>query len=242
MRYGIFSDIHANLEALEAVIDAYDKESVDAYLCIGDLVGYAVNPKECIKIVQDAATVTVAGNHDWAAADLFSTDYFNEYAAEAISWTKNNLDAGSKNLLKALGLIYVNKDLTLVHGTLDAPAVFQYTNDEYSAQATFGLLETKACFIGHTHVPGYFVDAGAGRIAYFQEERIHLEEGKKYIVNVGSVGQPRDGNPQASFCVYDTETKDILIKRAGYDAGAARKKIIEAGLPRFLGDRLLIGR
>ena len=242
MRYGIFSDIHSNLEALESVISAYKNESVDNYLCIGDVVGYAANPKECIERVRNITAVTVAGNHDWATVNLFSIDFFNEYAKEAISWTMRNIGNADSDFLKSLKLFYKNEDLTIVHGTLDNPQEFNYLTDGYIAEETFSIMETNTCFVGHTHKPGVFMKGIDGRIHYSQDEPCYIRPENKYIINVGSVGQPRDGDPKAAYCIYDTEKKEILIKRVGYDILAQRNKIIDSGLPKFLGDRLLMGR
>lgn len=242
MRYGIFSDIHSNLEALEAVIEAYKKEGIDKYLCVGDIVGYAANPRECIEKVKMLAMITVAGNHDWASVDLFSMDYFNPLAKEAIIWTQRNLDDQGRYFLEGPKLIYKNEDLTMVHGTLDEPQDFNYMTDGYTASKTFELLEINICFVGHTHVPGTFIKSENGRIQYQAESNSDIKEGNKYIINVGSVGQPRDGDPRAAYCIYDTDKKNIQIKRVNYDTQAARKKIIAEGLPGFFGERLIIGR
>lgn len=242
MRYGIFSDIHSNLEALDAVIEDYKKEEIDRYLCVGDVVGYAANPKECIGKVKRLTMVTVAGNHDWASVNLFSTDYFNPNALEAVSWTTRNLDEQCRYFLEHLILVYKNEDLTMVHGTLDKPGDFNYMTDGYIASRTFELLETNICFVGHTHVFGVFVKSKDGRIQYQEESSIDIKEDNKYIINVGSVGQPRDANPKAAYCIYDTEKKNVQIQRISYDIQATRQKIINEGLPRFLGERLLMGR
>jgi predicted phosphodiesterase len=242
MRYGIFSDVHSNLEALEAVIEAYKQEDIDKYLCAGDVVGYAANPKECIDKVKMLAMITVAGNHDWASVDLFSTDYFNPVASKAISWTKSNLGNQDRYFLELLKLIYQNEDLTLVHGTLDNPQDFDYMLDGYAASKTFALIETRLCFVGHSHVAGIFIQDVKGRIDYQEDNSIDIKDGFKYIINVGSVGQPRDGNPKATYSIYNTDKRQIQIKRISYDIEKARNKIIDAGLPRFLGDRLLVGK
>lgn len=242
MRYGIFSDVHSNLEALEAVLSAYKEELIDKYLCIGDLVGYASNPAECIEKVRDAATITVAGNHDWATVDLFSLDCFNPFARQAVIWTRHKLNRQQLYFLESLRLVYSNDDLTFVHGTLDSPEDFNYLTDIDFAQATFAALETTVCFVGHTHVPEIFIKDKEGELHYLQGDSCSIEQGNKYIVNVGSVGQPRDGNPESAYCIYDTDKKEFQIKRTKYDVELTRKKIIEAGLPKFLGDRLLSGR
>lgn len=242
MRYGVFSDVHSNLEALDAVIDAYKNEAIDRYLCVGDIVGYAANPNECLDKVKTMAAVTIAGNHDWASVDLFSLDYFNPVAKEAVIWTEQNIGDNSRYFLAALKPVYQNPDLTLVHGTLNAPQEFNYLSDGYAAAETFNLLETKLCFVGHTHRPEVFIKDREGRMYYSRDNFIELQEANKYIVNVGSVGQPRDGNPDAIYCVYDSDKKEIHLKRVNYDIETARRKILAAGLPQFLGDRLLAGR
>lgn len=242
MRYAIFADVHSNLEALEAVLAAYENESIDKYLCVGDVVGYAANPRECIQNLKNICTITVAGNHDWASVNLFSTDKFNNFAAEAIFWTRQNLGEGDRYFLEALKLTYQNEDLTLVHGTLDRPGDFNYLTDGYIAEETFNLMQTNVCFIGHSHVAGIFIKGQDDRITYRQDNSMDIKQENKYIINVGSVGQPRDGIPYAAYCVYDTKEKELWIKRVNYDRETTRKKIIAAGLPGFLGDRLMMGR
>jgi len=242
MRYGIFADVHSNLEALERVLGAYKEESIDKYLCAGDVVGYAANPHECIEKIKTPVMVTVAGNHDWAMVDLFSVDYFNPVARQAILWTRDNLDEETRYFLGSLTLLYKNEDLTLVHGTLHQPGDFNYMADSYAARETFRLLETNVCFLGHSHIAGIFIKYKDGRIDYQADTPLNLEDGRKYIVNAGSVGQPRDGNPKAAYCIYDTGKKEIQIKRISYDIKAASRKIIDAGLPPFLGERLFLGR
>jgi len=242
MRYGIFSDVHSNLEALTAVIDAYKKEKIDLYLCAGDIVGYAANPKECINKVDALAMATVAGNHDLASVGLFSVTRLNSLAKDAILWTREVLGYSERYFLESLKPVYQNVDLTLVHGTLNHPEDFNYMTDIYLAKETFDILNTDLCFIGHTHIPGVFIRDIKGNIEYKEEMSLNIIEGNKYIVNVGSVGQPRDRNPMAAFCIYDTEKKQVWIKRIGYNIEAAVNKIIRAGLPRFLADRLFVGR
>lgn len=242
MRYGIFADVHANLEALEAVIAAFKKESIDAYLCAGDVVGYAANPMECINKVRSLAMVTVAGNHDWAAVSLTSPETFNSFAKDAILWTRKQLDDSGRGYLEALKLMYKNEFLTLVHGTLDNPRDFNYMTDGYKAEETFRLMETDICFIGHTHIPGVFIKEANDCISYRPDSSVGINKVNKYIVNVGSVGQSRDSSPSAAYCIYDTGKKEVQIKRVEYDLKSARKKILESGLPAFLADRLLVGK
>jgi diadenosine tetraphosphatase ApaH/serine/threonine PP2A family protein phosphatase len=186
--------------------------------------------------------VVVAGNHDWAAVNLFSDEYFNPVARQAIIWTRHNLNDKCRSFLESLKLTYKNKDLILTHGTLQNPQNFDYMTDGYIAEGTFRLLETDICFVAHTHVAGLFIKDNDNSLSYSQETCINIKAGNKYIVNVGSVGQPRDGNPDAAYCIYDTDKKKIQMKRIAYDIENTRKKIIDANLPKFLGDRLLTGR
>jgi putative phosphoesterase len=229
MRYGIFSDIHANLEALEAVIEAFKNENIDKYFCLGDFVGYGADPVKCVSRVRSLDLTAVAGNHDRGVVGLFPERSFNRQALEALRWTKDHLTPQCGDFLISLGLLYEDAGMTLVHGTLEHPENFDYMLDERTATRSFALLHTGYLFVGHTHVPGIYVGTTG-------------KDMQKYIVNVGSVGQPRDNNPQAAYCVYDTDTRLVRIKRVAYDVETARKKIIGAGLPRILGDRLLSGR
>jgi len=242
MRYGIFSDVHSNIDALQAVVKAYKKEAIDAYFCVGDVVGYAANPIECINEVRRLTKATIVGNHDRASIDLLSSNYFNPVAAQAIAWTKDHLDNKDRAFLQSLKFVYQDEDLTLVHGTLATPEDFSYMVDYYSARETFLLLKTPVCFLGHTHVASAFIKAEGDTISYSALGEITIEGSCRYIINVGSVGQPRDSNPHAAYGIYDTKTKVVEIKRVAYDIQATRNRIADAGLPRFLGDRLLVGR
>jgi putative phosphoesterase len=241
MRFGIFSDVHSNLPALDAVFAAFTRESIDKYICIGDMVGYAANPKECIAKIRQLNPLLVAGNHDWASVDLFNTRYFNPIAKEAVEWTKGQLSSEEKKFLKSLELVFTDNNFILVHGTLDNPEDFNYLYDQLDAQVTFELMAANICFVGHTHIPGVFVQEN-NHISYHQQYPLIISGQKKYIVNTGSVGQPRDRNPQASYCIFDTGTNSLEIKRIDYDVKEAQKMILAAGLPAFLSERLAVGR
>lgn len=212
------------------------------YLCLGDIVGYGANPIECIQITKDIARVVIAGNHDWAVAGLAPLEYFNDWAKQAVLWTQENIDSTNHNFLKSLRLTYENGDLVLAHGSLDRPEEFNYIVDTLQASKTFALTRRPICFLGHTHSAGAFIQDKRGKIDYQRQARIKLQEGYRYIVDVGSVGQPRDGNNKACYCIYDTEGKEVLIKRASYNIKAAQEKIVANGLPQFLADRLSMGR
>jgi len=237
MRYGIFSDVHSNLEAFEAVLDAYKKEKIDQYIFAGDIVGYGANPKECIKLLREINPQAVCGNHDWGAAEKTPLDYFNDYARQALIWTRDILDEAEIRYLADLKLIYKDNDLTVAHASLDDPQAFEYILDLQTARKSLEILETPLGIVGHSHVPFILVEE-EGYPRALKEYKVKLQEGKKYLVNCGSVGQPRDLDPRAAYCVYDTQDKTIEIKRLEYDIKTAQEKILDAGLPKNLAYRL----
>lgn len=224
------------------MLEAYQKERIDKYLCIGDVVGYGADPQACIEKVNSLGDmITLAGNHDWAAVDLFSTDDFNPVAQEAVFWTREHLEERGKIFLQSLKLIYDIENFVLVHSSLENPQDFNYLVNIYDCAATFRLLQSSICFIGHTHVPVVFIQDKQGNFRYQDVTAIKIEPENKYIINVGSIGQPRDSIPHSAYCIFDTESQEVQIKRVKYDVFKARRKIIEAGLPQFLADRLLTG-
>jgi len=240
MRYGILSDIHSNLEALQAVLRLYKEEGVEDFFCLGDIVGYGANPKECLDIVRDLKVVCVAGNHDWAVSGRLNPIYFNPVAKEAIFWTQKQLSSEDKDFLKSLELIFKNDDLIMVHGTLSEPERFHYMVYVSQAEAMFHLMDRGVCFIGHTHAPQVIIQKGE-EAQRLDELKVEIQMGQKYIINVGSGGQPRDGNSMAAYCIYDTDTRVIEVKRAPYDIKTAQEKILESGLPVSLAERLAVG-
>jgi len=241
MRYALLSDIHGNLEALQAVVDEFSKHEVDECLCLGDIVGYGADPKECIRTVQFLKpTAYVAGNHEWGVTGRLGLDYFNENARMALEWTQKALDDNEIEYLKSFPLIYNNDKFTIVHSSLEHPEEFPYVIDKEDAFPTLNMMKTKICFLGHSHVGGiYYSDKE--KIARFKDTKIKLDRGKKYVINVGSVGQSRDFDPRASFAVYDVDKNIVEIIRVDYDIKAAQGKILKAGLPARLASRLSSG-
>jgi predicted phosphodiesterase len=240
MRFAIFSDIHANLEAFEAVMaDARDRKCTD-FVCLGDVVGYNANPHECVARVREMDCPIVKGNHDEQASLIESSRDFNEMAEQAIQWTRDNLTEEDKDWLRDLLFQRQVRDFTIVHATLDTPQQWGYVFNNLDAAASFTYQHTTVCFFGHTHVPMAFIrDDGVHRVRI---EQLRIEPSKKYFINVGSVGQPRDANWRAAYCVYDIENNSVEQRRVKYDVKATQKKIIEAGLPHVLAERLAIGR
>jgi predicted phosphodiesterase len=240
MRFAIFSDIHANLEALEAVLADAQERAVTSYVCLGDVVGYNANPHECVQRVREMECPIVKGNHDEQASLAESSRDFNELAEHAIEWTRANLTADDKDWLRDLRLERQVRDFTIVHATLDTPAQWGYVFNNLDAAASFTYQYTTLCFFGHTHVPMAFVrDDGVRRTNL---EQMQIDSGKKYFINAGSTGQPRDGDWRAAYCIYDSEKNVVELHRVKYDVETAQAKIIKAGLPRLLAERLGLGR
>ena len=240
MRYAVLSDIHSNLEALEAVLADARAQSCDQYVCLGDVVGYNANPSECVKCIQDLGCPVVKGNHDEQASIAVSTESFNEMAEEAIGWTREHLSADDKAWLADLRLTRQVRDFTIVHASLDTPERWDYVFDDLDAIASFTYQHTALCFFGHTHWPTAFVrDDTVRRITVGQ---IMLTAGRKYFINPGSIGQPRDRDWRAGYCIYDTERQVVEERRVKYDLETAQRKIREAGPPDRLADRLAFGR
>lgn len=242
MRYAIFSDMHSNLEAYQAFLEDARKEGINGYLCVGDIVGYGANPRECIGLTRELGCPVVCGNHDWAAASKIIIEYFNYNAQKAILWTMEALDDVDKNYLANLNLVYQDEEFTLVHGSLDRPQEFGYVLDQEEAARSIHFQQTPLCFIGHSHTAEIFYENKGGYIDYTVKPKLKMEAGRKYLVNVGSVGQPRDGDWRSSYCIYDNEKKTLHIKRLEYDLKKAQEKILQADLPSRLAMRLAQGR
>ena len=240
MRLAILGDVHANLEALETVIEATRKEKVEGYYCVGDLVGYGAQPSECIKIIQDLKCETVAGNHDHAALGRTPIEFFNPDARLAVEWTRRKLTEADTKFLGSLPYTIEKEDFTISHATLHTPQFFEYIQTIFDAQLSFDVLKNSICFLGHSHVPVNFFDTMP--ISYNMEAKVKLTKGRRILCNVGSVGQPRDGNPRAAWGLYDTSKRQVEVRRLEYDIASAAKKIIDAGLPKANAERLFLGR
>ncbi|MFN2541616.1 MAG: metallophosphoesterase [Chthoniobacterales bacterium] len=240
LRYAIFSDIHSNLEAFEAVLRDATEQKCTHYVCLGDIVGYNANPHECVERVRAMDCPVVKGNHDEAASLLESSRDFNELAESAIRWTRDHLTEEDKAWLRDLRLLRPVRDFTIVHATLDTPAQWAYVFNNLDAAASFTYQHTPVCFFGHTHVPMAFIrDEGVHRVKI---DQLHIERGKKYFINTGSVGQPRDSDWRAAYCIFDIENDVVELRRVRYPLDAAQKKILDAGLPPLLAERLALGR
>lgn len=240
MKFAIIADIHANLDAFQVVLEDCKKQQVTHYACLGDVVGYNANPKECLDIVRAMNMPCVKGNHDEYCSSEEHLEGFNPAAAEAVNWTRKQLTEEDRLWLRELKYTRMVTNFTIVHATLDGPQRWGYVFDKLAAAASFTYQNTSICFFGHTHVPVAFMKDSVVRGGTYSKFKV--EQGKKYFVNVGAVGQPRDNNPKSAYVVYDTLECTIELRRLDYDIAAAQKKILAAGLPERLAERLAYGR
>jgi predicted phosphodiesterase len=240
MKYAIIADIHANLEALEVVLKDAKEQHCTHYACLGDVVGYNANPKECLDIIREMGMPCIKGNHDEYCSNEGAMEGFNPYAAEAVSWTRKQLSPEDRKWLRELKYLRLVASFSIVHATLDGPQRWGYVFDRLAAAASFTYQNTNVCFFGHTHVPVAFIRDSVVRGGTYSKFKV--EPGRKYFVNVGAVGQPRDGNPKAGYVVYDLDEGTIELRRLDYDIASAQAKIIKAGLPPRLAERLALGR
>jgi len=229
MKYAILADIHANLEALHAVLVDAKSQGCTRYVCLGDIVGYNADPKECLDVVRSMEMPCVKGNHDEYCSSELPLDDFNSAAAKAVEWTRRQLTEDDRCWLRELPLVLEVDGFTIVHAMLDGPGRWGYVFDKLAAAASIYYQRTPVCFFGHTHVPVAFMKDSTVRGGTYQKFRI--ESGKQYFINPGAVGQPRDGNSKAAYVVYDTVDQMIELRRVDYDIPGAQQKIRDAGLP-----------
>lgn len=243
MRIGVISDVHANLEALDAVLAEIDRECPDALVCLGDFVGYGPDPNACIEWLGSRLRAAVVGNHDQAALGDRPIDDFNLFAQEAIVWTQRALAEGARSFLRSLPLRAEIEGLLLVHGSPRRPAE-EYVLDWRTARASFTADPFRVALVGHTHQPVAFIETGGrtGAQGLLPGVPLVLDPGCRYMINAGSVGQPRDGDPRAAWLLLDTGAGTATLFRVPYAVGQTQRKMEEAGLPIPLIERLAIGR
>jgi diadenosine tetraphosphatase ApaH/serine/threonine PP2A family protein phosphatase len=240
MKYAVIADIHANLEAFQAVLEDAKKQQCGHYAFLGDFVGYCANPKACLEIVRSMNAPCVKGEHDeWCATEL-PLESGEPNAMKALQWARAQLTEEDLQWLRNLPHIRTVEDFTIVHATLDMPKKWRYAFDKGAVADSFAYQNSRLCFCGHTHVPVAFIRDS--RVRGGSYSNLRLEPGGEYSVNVGAVGQPRDGNPKAGYVIYDMEEGSIELRRLDYDIAAAQKKIHDAGLPPRLAERLALGK
>lgn len=244
MRYAVISDIHGNLEALRSVLGRIKELGADRVVCLGDVVGYNANPNECVDIVRSEQMTCILGNHDAVAAGLAEPDAFNPHARRAIIWTRGLITGDNGRFLAALPRELAVQDFFLCHGSIhDTDRYLLFAGDVRDA---FALLEglsgvPRICFFGHTHVAALYRKRGR-TIWSPPDDRVTISDGERYLMNPGAVGQPRDGDQRAAFLIYDSAEGRVTFHRVAYDIAACQAKVIEAGLPSMLADRLAEGR
>ncbi|MEO0184391.1 MAG: metallophosphoesterase family protein [candidate division WOR-3 bacterium] len=242
MKAAIISDIHSNLEALQAVLKDIKKRRIKNIFCLGDLVGYGANPNECIELCIKESDAIIAGNHDWATIDKTDVSKFNAVAATAVKWTKGQIKPENIKRLQDLQLTHKIGDLLLVHSTPDHPEEWHYLFQLDEFEREFNYFDEQICFVGHSHIPSAVFQDANGYTDFLRENPFPIIKRRKYIVNVGSVGQPRDLDPRASYVIYDGNKNSIDFIRIEYNIPMAGQKIIDAGLPEILSERLLVGK
>jgi diadenosine tetraphosphatase ApaH/serine/threonine PP2A family protein phosphatase len=242
MKYAFFSDVHANLEALKAVILDFQAESIERIFFLGDAVGYGPNPNECIELIDQVAEIKLIGNHDYAALGLMETEYFNQYAAESMSWTRNSLKREIIEVMSKFKMTAEVDDLIMVHASPKEPEMWHYILDMADVEENFRFFSQKICLVGHTHRPFMVsLDAeGNSTISNRPEEKINRN--RRYLINIGSVGQPRDGDPRSCYVIYDSKNQTIKHKRVAYSYDQTQKRMAALGLPEYLIESLAVGR
>ncbi|MHB8834648.1 MAG: metallophosphoesterase family protein [Candidatus Methylomirabilia bacterium] len=240
MRIALLSDIHGNLEALEAVLAEVDRLGADLLYCLGDIVGYGPSPAACIEIVRRRAAVSLIGNHDAAVAGRTSLEDFNEFARSAVEWTAAQLDDGQIEYLATLPYTYRAPDLLLAHASPFEPERWHYIHGRADIAGHFFAFAERLCFVGHSHRSGIFAIRGERDVTRRGESE-PLRPGLRYLVNAGSVGQPRDRDPRAAYVIYDATSECVEVRRVVYPVEKTQERMRAAGIPAFLIDRLGAG-
>ena len=237
MLQGIVSDIHGNLEALTAVWRAGEERGVERWVCLGDTVGYGADPAACLEEVRRRTPQALLGNHDAAVVGRLDPSYFNPLALAAVRWTAAALEAADRSYLAERPLVLEAEGAFFAHASPRRPERWDYVFGSAEAAEAMGASPSRLCFVGHTHSP-FIARLGAGVVEAARDSAVELEDGARYLVNVGSVGQPRDGDPRACFALWDSGPDRVELVRVGYDIAAAQAKILAAGLPGRLASRL----
>jgi len=243
MKYAIISDIHGNVEALQAVLKDIKSRSIDTIICLGDIVGYYPDPERCIELVRDNVTDCVAGNHDYAAINRIDIQTFTYYAYAAMEWTRNHLSDPAKEFLGSLPLTIEKNGVFFTHSSPSNPKdwIYVFPDSEDAVFEAFNSLVFRLNFIGHTHWPSIMIQE-EDKIILHSEHSIKLDKNNFYLINVGSVGQPRDFDSRCCYAIYDSDHQEVALARVSYDYSITQKKILENNLPAFLAQRLEKGK
>jgi predicted phosphodiesterase len=239
----VLSDIHSNLEAFQAVLEDMRTIRFQRMICLGDVAGYAASPKDCLDLLRTLETEVLQGNHDFAVVDDGILLDMSGPAVTGIRYAREQLSSSRRDFLAALPMVASHGELQFVHSSLDHPEAWTYLRREPEIRAHFAVQTHPVCFCGHTHIPGVFQMDAAGEVhSLGGTGRIELPREGKILINAGSVGQPRDRNPDACYVVYETATRTVEFRRLPYDIEAAKGKILRADLPRIIAERLSFGK
>ncbi|NOY88726.1 MAG: metallophosphoesterase family protein [FCB group bacterium] len=242
MKLALISDIHGNLEALTAVLEDIENQKVDKIYCLGDVIGYGSDPCACLKLVEQNCDIKLMGNHEYVALGLISTENYNEAAKISSDWTKNQLTENDFSIISNFEMKHSWQDFLWVHASPFEPEQWHYIIAPDMAFQAFSYFDEKICFFGHSHLPQIYME---------QEDNFPRMQGghdflpaqeNRYLINVGSVGQPRDNDPRACYLIFDTEEDEVIYRRIAYDINLTQKKMSEQHIPEMLIDRLEVGR
>ncbi len=242
MKFALISDIHGNLEALQKVLRDIETQGVEKIHFLGDVVGYGCNPNECVKLVNQHCDIKLLGNHDYAAMGLESTSSFNQIAQTSMQWTQSNLKKKSLEILADFEMQSKFLDYNLVHAAPGRPEDWNYILNKEQASEEFENFPESICFVGHSHLPTIFIQDADGMISQSSRQKMQFSKDKRYIVNVGSVGQPRDNDPRSCYLIVNHEAGECEYRRVEYDIQKVQEKMRKALLPEFLIERLSVGK
>ncbi len=242
MRIGFFADVHANLEALEACLADFRLERLKKAFFLGDAVGYGPDPNKCVELIDKKADIRILGNHDAVAIGLLSTSYFNQYAQISMGYTCQVLSEKNLSRIRKFLMEATYDIVKMLHASPKEPSSWGYVLDVKDAEENFRYFEQQVCVIAHSHRPAIVRKYGTNCCEAVAHDFVHIDDEYRYIVNVGSVGQPRDGDPRACYMIWDTDTNIVSTKRVEYDYAKTQEKMIKANLPRFLVERIAAGK
>lgn len=242
MRYAFISDIHSNIEAFDAVLADIEKEKPDRILFLGDIVGYGPSPNECIDRLLQVADFSLGGNHDWAVVGKTPDDYFNPFAKEAVDWTGKVLREDNREFLLRTKASDIIDGFQVAHSTPYNPEEWRYIMSQKEALENYSSIRGQLCFIGHSHQPLIIEYQDSSNVRVHRDKVFQFVPENKYIINIGSVGQPRDANVNSCWVLFDSNENRVEYHRVPYDIAAVQKKMENVGLPRYLIDRLALGR
>jgi diadenosine tetraphosphatase ApaH/serine/threonine PP2A family protein phosphatase len=242
VKRAFISDVHGNLPALQATLSDIESQGIDYIAFLGDAVGYGPRPNECVALLAEAAAVSLMGNHDYAAIGSLSIDAFNGFAREAMLLTRATLTDETLATIAGYSQVHVDPPYHLVHSSPDEPLAWHYVISLHDAMEQFDHFQTPLCLVGHSHKPLLIVRRPSGSFSEREDMQLSMAADHRYLINVGSVGQPRDGNPDACYLVVDEEEQTVELRRVSYPVGDTQAAMEQLNMPAFLIERLAVGK